>query len=62
IRLDTYFLTLQQNQEIDPTESLYQIYYIWNQKEYLASELHELTEEEKRKINHQTINEIEEEQ
>ncbi|MDI1598411.1 replication protein, partial [Staphylococcus aureus] len=48
--------------EIDPTESLYQIYYIWNQKEYLASELHELTEEEKRKINHQTINEIEEEQ
>jgi len=47
--------------EIDPTEYLYQIYYIWNQKEYLASELHELTEEEKRKINHQTINEIEEE-
>ncbi|EFW35149.1 hypothetical protein HMPREF1384_01250, partial [Staphylococcus aureus subsp. aureus CM05] len=44
--LDTYFLTLQQNQEIDPTEYLYQIYYIWNQKEYLASELHELTEEE----------------
>ena len=47
--------------EIDPTEYLYQIYYIWNQKEYLASELHELTEEEKKKINHQTINEIEEE-
>ncbi|HAP5255890.1 TPA: Rep protein, partial [Enterococcus faecalis] len=48
---DSRFKTLQQNQ----------IYYIWNQKEYLASELHELTEEEKRKINHQTINEIEEE-
>ncbi|WP_436871390.1 protein rep, partial [Mammaliicoccus sciuri] len=26
--------------EIDPTEYIYQIFYIWKQKEYLASELH----------------------
>ncbi|KXA40639.1 hypothetical protein HMPREF3211_00105, partial [Staphylococcus aureus] len=43
--------TLQQNQ----------IFYIWNQKEYLASEIYDLTEQEKEKINHQMINEIEEE-
>ncbi|ULG73167.1 protein rep [Macrococcus brunensis] len=48
--------------EKDPTEYLYLIYYAWNQTEYLASELHELTEEEKKRINHQTINELEEDQ
>jgi len=47
--------------EIDPTEYIYQIFYIWKQKEYLASELHDLTEQEKRELNHQMINEIEEE-
>ncbi|MBN4936382.1 replication initiation protein, partial [Staphylococcus sp. EG-SA-6] len=30
-------------------------------KEYLASEIFDLTEEEKRKINHQMIDEIDEE-
>ncbi|EJE11697.1 Rep protein [Staphylococcus epidermidis] len=45
------FLTLQQNQ----------IFYVWNQKEYLASEIYDLTEEEKREVNNQMINEIEEE-
>nr|WP_241523145.1 Rep protein [Staphylococcus intermedius] len=45
------YLTLQQNQ----------IFYIWKQKEYLASELHDLTEQEKRELNHQMIDEIEEE-
>ncbi|PXA61431.1 protein rep, partial [Staphylococcus pseudintermedius] len=34
--------------EIDPTEYIYQIFYIWKQKEYLASELYDLTEQEKR--------------
>lgn len=48
--------------EIDPTEYIYQIFYIWKQKEYLASELHDLTEQEKREINHKMIDEIEEEQ
>ncbi|HET0722442.1 TPA: protein rep, partial [Streptococcus pneumoniae] len=38
--------------EIDPTEYIYQIFYIWKQKEYLASELYDLTEQEKREINH----------
>ncbi|MGV3196755.1 protein rep, partial [Staphylococcus rostri] len=33
--------------EIDPTEYIYQIFYIWKQKEYLASELYDLTEQEK---------------
>ena len=47
--------------ESDPTEYIYQIFYVWNQKEYLASEIYDLTEEEKDKINHQMINEIEEE-
>ncbi|MDN8949180.1 protein rep, partial [Staphylococcus aureus] len=47
--------------EIDPTEYIYQIFYIWNKKEYLASEIHDLSEQEKREINHQMINEIEEE-
>ena len=37
--------------EIDPTEYIYQIFYIWKQKEYLASELHDLTEQEKRELN-----------
>ncbi|HGE3403793.1 TPA: protein rep [Streptococcus pneumoniae] len=48
--------------EIDPTEYIYQIFYIWKQKEYLASELYDLTEQEKRAINHKMIDEIEEEQ
>ena len=48
--------------ESDPTEYIYQIFYVWNQKEYLASEIYDLTEQEKRKINHQMIDEIEEEQ
>ncbi|PTJ44506.1 protein rep [Staphylococcus simulans] len=48
--------------EVDPTEYIYQIFYHWNQKEYLASEIFDLTEEEKRDINHQMIDEIEEEQ
>lgn len=47
--------------EIDPTEYIYQIFYIWKQKEYLASELYDLTEQEKREINHKMIDEIEEE-
>ncbi|SCU06743.1 Replication protein [Staphylococcus aureus] len=47
--------------EIDPTDFIYQIFYIWKQKEYLASELHDLTEQEKRELNHQMIDEIEEE-
>ena len=41
---------------------IYQIFYIWKQKEYLASELYDLTEQEKREINHKMIDEIEEEQ
>ncbi|HDX8233842.1 Rep protein [Salmonella sp. 3DZ2-4SM] len=45
-------VTLQQNQ----------IFYIWKQKEYLASELYDLTEQEKREINYKMIDEIEEEQ
>ncbi|MES8402025.1 protein rep, partial [Cutibacterium acnes] len=48
--------------EIDPTEYIYQIFYIWKQKEYLASELYDLTEQEKREINHKMIDDIEEEQ
>lgn len=48
--------------EIDSTEYIYQIFYIWKQKEYLASELYDLTEQEKREINHKMIDEIEEEQ
>ena len=47
--------------DVDPTKYIYQIFYIWKQKEYLASEIYDLTEEEKQKINHQMINEIEEE-
>ncbi|HAR7388805.1 TPA: replication protein [Staphylococcus aureus] len=47
--------------DVDPTEYIYQIFYIWNQKEYLASEIYDLTEQEKREINHQMIDEIEEE-
>ncbi|MGX0441882.1 hypothetical protein ACUXN8_002460 [Staphylococcus capitis] len=52
---------MQQNQEIDPTEYVYQIFYMWNQKEYLASEIFDLTDEEKREVNQKMINEIEEE-
>ncbi|MEJ7144498.1 protein rep [Staphylococcus capitis] len=47
--------------EVDPTEYIYQIFYVWNQKEYLAIEIFDLTEEEKSKINHRMIDEIEEE-
>ncbi|UEX91208.1 protein rep [Staphylococcus ratti] len=47
--------------EIDLTEYIYQIFYIWNKKEYLASELHDLSEQEKREINKRMISEIEEE-
>ncbi|MCG1464563.1 protein rep, partial [Staphylococcus epidermidis] len=43
--------------EIDPTEYIYQIFYIWKQKEYLASELYDLTEQEKREINYKMIDE-----
>jgi len=46
---------------VDPTEYIYQIFYHWNQKEYLASEIFDLTEEEKSRINHQMIDEIDEE-
>ena len=47
--------------DIDPTKYMYQIFYMWNKNEYLASEIFDLTDEEKRLINHQMINEIEEE-
>ncbi len=47
--------------EVDPTEYIYQIFYHWNQKEYLASEIFDLSEEEKSKINHQMIDEVDEE-
>ena len=47
--------------EIDPTEYIYQIFYIWNKKEYLASEIYDLSEQEKREINKQMISEIDEE-
>jgi len=46
--------------EIDPTEYIYQIFYMWNQKEYLASEIFDLTDEEKQKVNQKMMNEIEE--
>ncbi|MFA0972424.1 replication protein, partial [Staphylococcus aureus] len=36
-------------------------FYIWIKKEYLASEIFDLTESEKQEINHQMIDEIEEE-
>ena len=36
-------------------------FYIWNKKEYLTSEVFDLTESEKQEINHQMIDEIEEE-
>ena len=47
--------------DVDPTEYIYQIFYVWNQKEYLASEIYDLTEQEKQQINHRMIDEIEEE-
>lgn len=47
--------------EVDPTRYIYQIFYIWAKKEYLASELYDLTEQEKKSINNQMIHEIEEE-
>lgn len=36
-------------------------FYIWIKKEYLTIELFDLTESEKQEINHQMIDEIEEE-
>ena len=36
-------------------------FYIWIKKEYLTSELFDLTESEKQEVNHQMIDEIEEE-
>ena len=36
--------------ESDPTEYIYPIFYVWNQKEYLASEIYDLTEQEKEKL------------
>src|SRR5699024_2121192 len=48
--------------EKDLTEYIYQIFYIWKQKEYLASELYDLSEEQKRQINHQMVEEIEEDE
>ena len=47
--------------EVDPTEYIYQIFYTWNKKEYLASEIFDLTESEEQEINHQMIDESEEE-
>ncbi|MCE5800708.1 replication initiation protein, partial [Staphylococcus pseudintermedius] len=39
-----------------------QIFYRWNQKEYLASEIFELSEEEKKVINNQMIDELKEDE
>ncbi len=47
--------------EVDPTEYIYQIFYLWKQNKYLESEIHDLTEDEKRALNNQMIDEIEEE-
>ncbi|MFU0762191.1 hypothetical protein ABH524_006595 [Staphylococcus pasteuri] len=44
---------------MEPIEYIRQIFYIWNQKEYLAIEIYDLTEQEKQEINHQMIGEIE---
>ncbi|HCA7424732.1 TPA: protein rep, partial [Staphylococcus pseudintermedius] len=41
--------------DVDLTQYIYQIFYRWNQKEYLASEIFELSEEEKKVINNQMI-------
>lgn len=46
---------------IDLTEYIYQFFYIWNKKEYLASEIYDLSEQEKMEINKQMIDEIVEE-
>src|SRR5699024_448148 len=43
--------------EIDPTEYIYQIFYICKQKENLVSELYNLTKQEKKKINQKIIDE-----
>ncbi|HCA6963217.1 TPA: protein rep, partial [Staphylococcus pseudintermedius] len=43
--------------DVDLTQYIYQIFYRWNQKEYLASEIFELSEEEKKVINNQMIDE-----
>ncbi|ELD8163370.1 protein rep [Staphylococcus pseudintermedius] len=44
--------------DVDLTQYIYQIFYRWNQKEYLASEIFELSEEEKKVINNQMIDEL----
>ncbi|MFP4956339.1 protein rep, partial [Staphylococcus coagulans] len=46
--------------DVDLTQYIYQIFYRWNQKEYLASEIFELSEEEKKVINNQMIDELKE--
>ncbi|EGQ0301234.1 protein rep [Staphylococcus pseudintermedius] len=48
--------------DVDLTQYIYQIFYRWNQKEYLASEIFELSEEEKKVINNQMINELKEDE
>ncbi|ASQ49504.1 replication initiation protein [Staphylococcus pseudintermedius] len=47
--------------EIDPTEYIYQIFMFGIKKEYLASEIYDLSEQEKREINKQMAEEIVEE-
>ncbi|MBC8676852.1 protein rep [Staphylococcus pseudintermedius] len=48
--------------DVDLTQYIYQIFYRWNQKEYLASEIFELTEQEKKEINNQMIDELKEDE
>lgn len=48
--------------DVDLTQYIYQIFYRWNQKEYLASEIFELSEEEKKVINNQMIDELKEDE
>ncbi|HCT0453568.1 TPA: replication protein, partial [Staphylococcus pseudintermedius] len=46
---------------IDPTEYIYQIFIFGIKKECLASEIYDLSEQEKREINKQMAEEIVEE-
>ena len=46
--------------EKDEINYVYMLYYNWTKKEYENTKLRELTEEEKRSLNHKLINEIEE--
>ncbi|EGQ3841257.1 protein rep [Staphylococcus pseudintermedius] len=48
--------------DVDLTQYIYQIFYRWNKKEYLASEIFELSEEEKKVINNQMIDELKEDE